>query len=692
MGVPQADGEAASFHLGCEVENPKGFGSAGGLDGQGNAYSSNLLTENRILDDVQFTFGPANKLDAVYGAGQTIALPSGQFTTLQLLATGIEGNQSAQPITITYTDNSTTQISQSCSDWYTPSTNPGESEAVAMPYRDQYTGAADNRPFNLYGYILILNSTKTVQSVTLPNDRDVVVLAATLTAQSLGTQVSLSSEFNIAGIFANGVTFEGTGDIDGTGDTDSCNLPSGCSDAYSQQQLGSTSSTSPSLTINGLVFSLGTVNTSDCGTGLPACISDAIDLPKAGVTIALPSNQQLASTTLSMLGTAVNGSQTGTVTVTCTTGSPQTINQTFSDWCNFTNNSNESIAVGAISRINSDGTLSTGVSCNLYLYTYTLDPTRTVESIALKYTGGSASGDGAFVLALTLSGNTSSAPGFTLSPDPTSFRVAQGSDGTSTITVNPTGGFTGSVSLAVTSTLPSGVIAAFNPTSTTTTSVLTVTASSSAITGGPTAVTITGTSGSLTQTATINVTVILPPASYSLMAGAASPASISPGSSSTATISVTSANNYAGSVTLSCSISPVVSPAPSCSFGSSSPVTVTSAGGSATLTFSTVGASAAVLRQSSMLYALWLPMPGLALIGLGLGSRGPRRKKLSGLLLLLIVLASLIVLPACGGGGGNGGGGSSGTPAGTYAITISGKDANGVTQSNTAPTVSVTVN
>jgi hypothetical protein len=58
------------------------------------------------------------------------------------------------------------------------------------------------------------------------------------------------------------------------------------------------------------------------------------------------------------------------------------------------------------------------------------------------------------------------------------------------------------------------------------------------------------------------------------------------------------------------------------------------------------------------------------------------------------VLVGLIILPACGSGGGNGGGGggSSGTPAGNYTITITGKDANGLIQSNTAPTVSVTVN
>jgi hypothetical protein len=103
-----------------------------------------------------------------------------------------------------------------------------------------------------------------------------------------------------------------------------------------------------------------------------------------------------------------------------------------------------------------------------------------------------------------------------------------------------------------------------------------------------------------------------------------------------------------------------------------------------------------MIRRSGMFYALWLPVPGLVLIGLGFGSRSSRGKNLMGFLLLWTVLASLIVLPACGSSGssgGGGGGGNSGTPAGTYTVTISGTDANRVTQSNIAPTtVSVAVN
>ena len=98
-----------------------------------------------------------------------------------------------------------------------------------------------------------------------------------------------------------------------------------------------------------------------------------------------------------------------------------------------------------------------------------------------------------------------SPPNFTLSVAPSTLIVSQGSSVPSTITVNPTGGFTSSVSL-VASGLPSGVTASFTSTSATT-SILTLTASSTATTGATTVV-ITGTSGSLTpQTATINLAV-----------------------------------------------------------------------------------------------------------------------------------------------------------------------------------------
>lgn len=447
---------------------------ANSLDGVGFVYSANLLQSGLDLNGTQFTFGPANQPDAVSG-NKTIPLPAGSFTTLQMLATGVQGNQASKTIMVTYTDNTTQQFVQSFSDWCSAlngggcsstGSNPGESIAVAMPYRDS-AGGPDNRVFYLYGYSFNLNANKTVQSVTLPNDPDVIVLAMTLAGQ-------------------------------------------------------------------------------------------------------------------------------------VTTG-------------------------------------------------------------------------------------------YTLSSSPSTLSVALGNSKSSTITVTPTGGFTSSVSLSA-SGLPSGVTASFNPTSTTTTSTLTLTASSSATIGSAT-VTITGTSGALTQTTTINLTVTASP-SYSLSAGLANPASVSPGGSSTATITVTPANGYTGSVSLTCTISPPVSAAyaPTCSFGSANPVSITTAANTATMTFNTVPASTAMNLVHS-LYAIWLTVPGLALIFFG--SSSSRLRKVRGVLFLGVLLGALIALAGCGGGysGSGGGGGNPGTPAGAYTVTVTAKDANGMTQSNTSPvTVSITVN
>ena len=98
-----------------------------------------------------------------------------------------------------------------------------------------------------------------------------------------------------------------------------------------------------------------------------------------------------------------------------------------------------------------------------------------------------------------------SSSSFTLSCSASTLSVAQGSNGTDTITVTDVGGFTGSVTLSATG-LPSGVTVAYGTNPATSTSVLTFTVSSTATIGTST-VTITGTSGSLTATTTISLTV-----------------------------------------------------------------------------------------------------------------------------------------------------------------------------------------
>jgi hypothetical protein len=94
---------------------------------------------------------------------------------------------------------------------------------------------------------------------------------------------------------------------------------------------------------------------------------------------------------------------------------------------------------------------------------------------------------------------------FSLTASPSSISVQQGSSGTSTITVVPVNGFTGSVNLSATGA-PSGVTLNFSPNPTTSTSTLTITVPSGT-TKGTYGITVSGTSGTLTNTTTVNLTV-----------------------------------------------------------------------------------------------------------------------------------------------------------------------------------------
>jgi len=179
----------------------------------------------------------------------------------------------------------------------------------------------------------------------------------------------------------------------------------------------------------------------------------------------------------------------------------------------------------------------------------TLTVTTTAATTPGTYTLTITGTSGSLTHTATVSLTVNPAPDFSLSASPGSITIVQGNNGTSTISVNPLNGFSGSVSLSA-SGLPSGVTAAFNPSGTTTTSTLTLTASSSAAVGTAT-VTITGTSGSLTHTTTVSLTVN-PAPDFSL---SASPGSVTivQGNNGTSIISVTAINGFSGSVSLSAS-------------------------------------------------------------------------------------------------------------------------------------------
>jgi hypothetical protein len=184
---------------------------------------------------------------------------------------------------------------------------------------------------------------------------------------------------------------------------------------------------------------------------------------------------------------------------------------------------------------------------------------------------------------------------------------------------------------------------------------------------------------------------------FAVTNGALSPTSGSAGVSATSTITVTSVNGFSALVTLACTVAPVVSKGPTCSFSNpgSSVTPVANSTATATLTVDTTAASALLEHpsdrpSSGIFYAVLLPIGGIALLGAGFGSARSRRRKLFGFLMLGLVLCGLLLMPACSSSSSGGGGGNAGTPAGAYTITVTGTS--GSIAATGSPALTLTVN
>ena len=306
----------------------------------------------------------------------------------------------------------------------------------------------------------------------------------------------------------------------------------------------------------------------------------------------------------------------------------------------------------------------------------------------------------------------------TYTPDTASTGVYIAASGTTTVFVTPaTVAVTPSAS-AVSATQPLSVAVAVSggsgnptPTGTVTLASGSYSTPATALVSGSASITIPAGSlptGSDTLTTTYSgdsnyspaigtalVTVAPPSSSFSL-AGTA--VSIAPGATTgnTSTITLTPAGGFTGSVTMTAALTTSPTGAidpPTLSFGSTSPVSITSNNtGTATLTIATTASTtppcnaANQAKPGSPWYAGGAALACLLLFGIP--ARRRRWQSVLGMFLLLIALAGGVL--ACGGSGGGStctGVTSSGTTAGAYTITVTGTSGSDVATSTVTLTV-----
>jgi hypothetical protein len=160
-------------------------------------------------------------------------------------------------------------------------------------------------------------------------------------------------------------------------------------------------------------------------------------------------------------------------------------------------------------------------------------------------------------------------------------------------------------------------------------------------------------------------------------------ATVTPGQTANYTIAVAPGGGFDQTITLSCSGAP---PQSACSLSSSSVALHGSTAASVTVAVTTTGTSASLVHPAAFSpagrrLALWLALCGLSGLVL-MGSCGRSRVRHSRFLcgLAFLCLLSLgITVSACGGGSGNVGSSSSGTPTGSYNLTVTGTFTSGAT-------------
>lgn len=152
--------------------------SDGNFDNLGYSYSADLVSQYLSFDDVSYALGSGSigANNVVKATGQIVALIPGNYSSIRLLGAASNGDKTGT-IRITYSDNSTSDVSVTMKDWC--GATAGQIVALAMPHRHMPSGDQTINT-NIYAYYLAPSVGKTVSSITLPNNADMHVFAVTL--------------------------------------------------------------------------------------------------------------------------------------------------------------------------------------------------------------------------------------------------------------------------------------------------------------------------------------------------------------------------------------------------------------------------------------------------------------------------------------------------------------------------------
>jgi len=268
---------------------------------------------------------------------------------------------------------------------------------------------------------------------------------------------------------------------------------------------------------------------------------------------------------------------------------------------------------------------------------------------------------------------------FTLAAVPAALTAVAGhATATSTITVTPVGSFSGTPAFTCQGP-PVGVSCAFNPASSATSTVLTITTLANTATGASIPITVSANGGGVTATTAVNLTVTATDQTYTLAAQTGT-VQVTPGQPGNFTIGISGITNGLAlpqyQLSFTCSESQpaaalLLASGSTCAVSPSVPTTISTTGTfPVSLSVTTVGPTGRLRtpfgNSRGIFYAALLP----GLLGI-LFTAGSRKRSLRGIRFLSMILVlgfSTLWLGSCSSSGGSHS--TPGTPAGSYPIVV----------------------
>ena len=277
------------------------------FDQLNHSYAASVLQDAGLVPGMAITSQsvtfiwpsvPTGQADNYQAAGQVIpvsALPGA--ATVGFLGAS-SGGATSGTATLTYTDNSTQTFTLGFTDWWSGSPQFSNQQVAHMTTINTKHGTKSGN-FYLYSVTAALNTSKTLQSVTLP------------------TTVS-PGQLHVFAVGVGGPAFNNAGVSDdsnpGLGSYD------GANDSYSAQALASAD-----LAPNQLFDSDG------IAYSWPGVAAGTMDNYQASGLV-IPVLPVPNATMLGFLGSATQGNSSGTATMTFTDSSTQTFTLGFTDW------------------------------------------------------------------------------------------------------------------------------------------------------------------------------------------------------------------------------------------------------------------------------------------------------------------------------------------------------------------------